>query len=432
MSHVIVGMSGGVDSSVAAAKLLEDGHRVTGLFMKNWEEDDDREYCAAAQDLADAQAVCETLGIELKTVNFSHEYWDRVFRIFLQEYTNGRTPNPDIVCNKQIKFREFLQWALHLGAERIATGHYARVQEQDQVQLLRKGRDPAKDQSYFLHTLDQWALRHSCFPLGEMRKETVRAMAKKLALPVHDKKDSTGICFIGERRFVDFLERFVPSRPGPIETLEGEVAGQHRGACFYTIGQRHGLGIGGQGEPWYVVDKDVERNIVYVVQGRDHPALTRQVVTAEQLHWVSGYAPALPLVCGAKIRYRQEDQSCVVHMDGANGARVRFNQPQWAVAPGQSIVFYRDDVCIGGGIIRSSPQYAGRRMELNPLSAVSPLDGRYHEKTAPLRFHFSEFGLLRARVEVEVKWLLHLSQQQAIPEVAGFSDRAHHHPEIDH
>ena len=354
MSHVIVGMSGGVDSSVAAAKLLEDGHRVTGLFMKNWEEDDDREYCAAAQDLADAQAVCETLGIELKTVNFSHEYWDRVFRIFLQEYTNGRTPNPDIVCNKEIKFKEFLQWALHLGAERIATGHYARVQEQDQVRLLRKGRDPSRDQSYFLHTLDQWALRHSCFPVGEMRKETVRAMAKKLALPVHDKKDSTGICFIGERRFADFLERFVPSRPGRIETLEGEVAGQHRGACFYTIGQRHGLGIGGQGEPWYVVDKDVERNIVYVAQGRDHPALTRQVVIAEQLHWVSGCAPALPLAYGAKIRYRQEDQPCVALMDGANCARVRFNQPQWAVAPGQSIVFYRDDVCIGGGIIRSA------------------------------------------------------------------------------
>ncbi len=354
MSNVIVGMSGGVDSSVAAAKLLEDGHLVTGLFMKNWEEDDDLEYCAAAEDLADAKAVCEMLGIELKTVNFSHEYWDRVFRTFLDEYRNGRTPNPDIVCNKEIKFKEFLQWAMYLGAEFIATGHYVRLGKQNHVRLLRKGRDREKDQSYFLHTLDQQALCHSHFPVGEMHKEAVREMAEKLALPVHDKKDSTGICFIGERRFADFLERFLPSRPGPAETLEGDVVGRHRGACFYTIGQRQGLGIGGEGEPWYVVDKDVKRNIVYVVQGRNHPALTRQVVIAEQLHWVAGSLPALPLVCNAKIRYRQEDQPCVVYRAGVDCARVEFEQPQWAVTPGQSIVFYQDDVCIGGGIIRAA------------------------------------------------------------------------------
>ncbi len=354
MSNVIVGMSGGVDSSVAAAKLLEDGHRVTGLFMKNWEEDDDQEYCAAAEDLADAQAVCETLGIKLKTVNFSHEYWDRVFRTFLDEYRSGRTPNPDVVCNKEIKFKEFLQWAMHLGAEFIATGHYVRLGKRNHVRLLIKGRDRDKDQSYFLHTLDQRALSHSHFPVGEMHKEAVRETARKLALPVHDKKDSTGICFIGERRFADFLERFLPARPGQIKTLEGDTVGQHRGACFYTIGQRQGLGIGGEGEPWYVVDKDVERNIVHVVQGRNHPALTREVVIAEQLHWVAGSPPALPLECSAKIRYRQEDQSCVVYMTGADRARVGFSQPQWAVTPGQSIVFYQDDVCIGGGIIREA------------------------------------------------------------------------------
>ena len=353
-SNVIVGMSGGVDSSVAAAKLLEEGHRVTGLFMKNWEEDDDREYCAAAEDLADAQAVCEILGIELKTVNFSHEYWERVFRTFLDEYRNGRTPNPDIVCNKEIKFKEFLQWAMHLGAEFIATGHYARLEKQNHVRLLRKGRDREKDQSYFLHTLDQRALCHARFPVGEMHKEAVREMARKLALPVHDKKDSVGICFIGERRFADFLERFLPSRPGPTETLEGDVIGRHRGACFYTIGQRQGLGIGGEGEPWYVVDKDVERNIVHVVQGRNHPALTRKVVIAEQLHWVAGSPPALPLVCSAKIRYRQEDQQCVICVPGADHTRVEFDQPQWAVTPGQSIVFYQNDICIGGGIIRAA------------------------------------------------------------------------------
>ncbi len=370
MGNVIVGMSGGVDSSVAAAKLLEDGHQVTGLFMKNWEEDDDQEYCAATEDLADAQDVCETLGIELKTVNFSHEYWNRVFQIFLDEYRNGRTPNPDIVCNKEIKFKEFLQWAMHLGADFIATGHYARLIKQDNVWLLRKGRDVEKDQSYFLHTLDQQALRHANFPIGEMHKGAVREMAKKLGLPVHDKKDSTGICFIGERRFADFLGRYLPSRPGPIETLEGDVIGRHRGACFYTVGQRHGLGIGGEGEPWYVVDKDVNRNVVTVVQGRNHRALAQKTVLVEQLHWVTGSPPALPLVCSAKIRYRQDDRQCVICMPGATCTRVEFDQPQWAVTPGQSIVFYQDDVCIGGGIIRAAQYMKEGEREDNRVFAA--------------------------------------------------------------
>ena len=354
MSNVIIGMSGGVDSSVAAAKLIEDGHRVTGLFMKNWEEDDDEEYCSAAEDLADAEAVCKVLDIELKTINFSHEYWNRVFQLFIEEYRNGRTPNPDVVCNKEIKFKEFLDWAIHLGADFIATGHYARLDKKNHRHLLRKGRDQEKDQSYFLHTLDQEALGNASFPIGEMRKEAVRDMAKKLNLPTHDKKDSTGICFIGERRFADFLSRFLPSQPGPIKTLEGEQIGEHQGAYFYTIGQRQGLGIGGEGEPWYVAEKDVKRNIVYVVQGRDNESLLKKVTLAEQLHWISGIPPILPTLCKAKVRYRQEDQNCVISMIGPNYTRIEFNEPQWAVTPGQSIVFYQDDVCIGGGIIKSA------------------------------------------------------------------------------
>ena len=354
MNNVIVGMSGGVDSSVAAAKLIQDGHKVTGLFMKNWEEDDDAEYCAAAEDLADAEEVCKTLDIELKTVNFSHEYWTRVFQLFLEEYRSGRTPNPDIVCNKEIKFKEFLNWAIHLGADYIATGHYARLDKHNRNYLLRKGRDNAKDQSYFLHTLDQEALSHASFPIGEMKKSEVREAAKNLSLPTHDKKDSTGICFIGERRFSDFLSRFLPSQKGQIKTLDGETVGEHKGAYYYTIGQRHGLGIGGDGDPWYVTEKDVRRNIVYVVQGHDHPALMKKVVQAEQLHWITGQPPVLPMNCKAKTRYRQDEQSCVVSMIGPNYTRIEFDHPQWAVAPGQSIVFYQDDVCVGGGIIRAA------------------------------------------------------------------------------
>ena len=347
-------MSGGVDSSVAAARLIEQGHKVTGLFMKNWEEDDDEEYCSAAEDLADAEEVCNLLGIELKTINFSHEYWNRVFQLFLEEYRSGRTPNPDVVCNKEIKFKEFLNWAMYLGADFIATGHYARIEKQNRHYMIKKGVDKSKDQSYFLHTLDQDALRHANFPLGEIEKEQVREQAKDLALPIHDKKDSTGICFIGERRFSDFLARFLPSQSGKIKTLDGETIGEHRGAYYYTIGQRQGLGIGGEGEAWYVAEKDVKRNIVYVVQGHDHPALMKKIVLAEQLHWITGIPPILPTNCKAKTRYRQDEQNCVISMIGLNYTRVEFDYPQWAVTPGQSIVFYVDDMCLGGGIIRSA------------------------------------------------------------------------------
>lgn len=360
MNNVIVGMSGGVDSSVAAAKLIEEGHRVTGLFMKNWEEDDDEAYCAAAEDLADTEEVCKVLGIELKTINFSHEYWTRVFQLFLEEYRQGRTPNPDIVCNKEIKFKEFLNWAIHLGADYIATGHYARLDKKNRNYQLRKGRDNNKDQSYFLHTLDQEALSQASFPIGEMKKEQVRQVAKNMGLPIHDKKDSTGICFIGERRFSDFLSRFLPSQPGQIKTLEGETVGEHRGAYYYTIGQRQGLGIGGDGEPWYVAEKDVKRNIVYVVQGHDHSALMKQVVHAETLHWINGVPPILPLNCKAKTRYRQDEQLCTISMVGPNYTRIQFDHPQWAITPGQSIVFYQDDVCIGGGIIKSAQDLSAR------------------------------------------------------------------------
>jgi tRNA-specific 2-thiouridylase len=347
-------MSGGVDSSVAAAKLVEEGHKVTGLFMKNWEEDDDANYCSAAEDLADTEAVCKLLEIELKTVNFSHEYWTRVFQLFLEEYRRGRTPNPDIVCNKEIKFKEFLNWAMHLGADYIATGHYARLDKQNRNYLLRKGRDNKKDQSYFLHTLDQEALSYASFPIGEMKKDQVRQVAKKLSLPIHDKKDSTGICFIGERRFSDFLSRFLPSQPGQIKTLDGQTIGEHQGAYYYTIGQRQGLGIGGDGEPWYVTEKDVKRNVVYVVQGHDHSALMKKIVHAEQLHWITGAPPILPLNCKAKTRYRQEEQNCTISMIGPNYAKIEFDYPQWAITPGQSIVFYSDDICIGGGVIQSA------------------------------------------------------------------------------
>lgn len=347
-------MSGGVDSSVAAARLIEDGHNVTGLFMKNWEEDDDEEYCATAQDLADTEEVCSQLGIKLKTINFSHEYWTRVFQLFLEEYRAGRTPNPDVVCNKEIKFREFLDWAIHLGADFIATGHYARLEKRNHYYLLRKARDNNKDQSYFLHTLGQEALRRVAFPIGEMRKEQVRARAKKLALPTHDKKDSTGICFIGERRFSDFLRRFLSPRRGKIKTLQGTTIGQHQGAYYYTIGQRQGLGIGGDGDAWYVAEKDVKRNIVYVVQGREHPALMKKVVHAENMHWITGLPPILPARCKAKTRYRQDEQACLISMIGINYTRIEFDQPQWAVTPGQSIVIYKGDICVGGGIIKSA------------------------------------------------------------------------------
>ncbi len=352
---VIVGLSGGVDSAVAALLLLEQGYEVEALFMKNWDDDDDAEYCAAAVDLEDAQKVCERLQIPLHKISFSAEYWDRVFAYFLEEYRNGRTPNPDVMCNQEIKFRAFLDYALHLGAARIATGHYAQLRpEGDGVQLC-KGADADKDQSYFLYRVDQAALRRSLFPLGQLPKPEVRRMAEHAGFANHAKKDSTGICFIGERKFKDFLARYLPAKPGDIRSLEGELLGQHQGLMYHTIGQRQGLGIGGvqgKGEaPWYVVDKDLPANVLLVAQGKQHPSLFHQHLHASQLHWISGMPPSSPYTCSARIRYRQQDQACHIETLDEGGCRVRFDAPQRAITPGQSIVFYQGDVCLGGGII---------------------------------------------------------------------------------
>lgn len=356
--YVIVGLSGGVDSSVAALLLLQQGYRVEGLFMKNWEEDDDQEYCAAAVDLADARAVCATLGIPLHTVNFSAEYWERVFSHFLAEYGAGRTPNPDILCNKEIKFRAFLDHAVRLGADAIATGHYARVDTENGVYRLRKGLDPDKDQSYFLYTLQQEQLSRTLFPVGELRKSTVRQLAQEHGLITHAKKDSTGICFIGERRFKDFLARYLPARPGEMHTPAGELVGRHDGLMYYTLGQRQGLGIGGRKEhgeaAWYVVGKDVTSNVLLVDQGHDHPLLFSRALEAGQLHWVAGGPPPLPHRCQAKVRYRQGDQPCTITALDAGRCRVSFDQAQRAVTPGQSVVCYDGDVCLGGGIIEQT------------------------------------------------------------------------------
>jgi len=351
----MVGLSGGVDSSVAALMLLEQGHEVEALFMKNWEEDDTQGYCAAAEDLADAEAVCERLGIRLHTVNFAAEYWDRVFEYFLSEYAAGRTPNPDVMCNREIKFRAFLDHALDLGAQRIATGHYARVRAGAGHCRLLTGVDEGKDQSYFLYTVSQRALARTLFPLGGLRKPQVRAQARAAGLPTHAKKDSTGICFIGERRFRDFLARYLPARSGPITTPEGRILGEHNGLMFYTLGQRQGLGIGGlrgAGEaPWYVAAKDLEHNRLIVVQGHDHPALFNDRLRATQVHWLTEAPPAEPFRCTAKVRYRQRAQTCTVTSRGAAAVELHFDRPQRAVTPGQSLVLYRGEECLGGGII---------------------------------------------------------------------------------
>ncbi len=350
--RVIIGMSGGVDSAVAAHLLKEAGHEVTALFMKNWEEDDETEYCAAEEDLAFAEQVCKILSIPLRTINFSHEYWERVFSNFLSEHQAGRTPNPDILCNKEIKFKEFLEFANSLGADFIATGHYVRKARQRHKQSLLKGVDPNKDQSYFLYTLPQNALRRSIFPLGELHKDEVRKIAHDLGFSNYDRKDSTGICFIGERKFRQFLSVYLPPKPGEIRTLdEDETIGKHDGLMYYTIGQRQGLAIGGAGDAWYVADKDLSRKILYVVQGRDHPYLLRSHVYANQTHWIGESPPHVPFPCRAKIRYRQEVQPCSLTRVGNDTAKVEFENPQWAVTPGQSIVLYDQDSCIGGGII---------------------------------------------------------------------------------
>lgn len=356
--RIIVGMSGGVDSSVAALLLLEQGWQVEGLFMKNWDEDDNEEYCTAAQDLADAQAVCDKIGIKLHTVNFASEYWDRVFENFLTEYQAGRTPNPDILCNKEIKFKAFLDYALTLGADMIATGHYTRrINNEGSYQLL-KGKDPDKDQSYFVYTLGQQQLAHSLFPVGDLPKTEVRQIAAKADLVTHNKKDSTGICFIGERRFKEFLSRYLPAQPGNIETVDGHVIGRHDGLMYYTLGQRKGIGIGGlkdsDEQPWYVVKKDLVRNVLIIGQGIDHPLLYTHHLTCNALSWVAGTSPAIVFECQAKTRYRQPDQACKVELKQDGSARVFFIQPQRAVTPGQSVVFYEGDICLGGGIIQSN------------------------------------------------------------------------------
>jgi len=354
---VMVGLSGGVDSAVAASLLLEQGYRVDGLFMKNWDEDDEPGYCPAEQDLADARAVAAILGIKLHTVSFSSEYWDRVFAYFLDEYRAGRTPNPDILCNQEIKFKAFLDYALGLGAGAIATGHYARVDGSHNQRRLLKGSDSNKDQSYFLHRLNQRALNHSLFPLGELHKPAVRRIAEEHGFPNAGKKDSTGICFIGERKFRDFLARYLPAQPGDIISVDGERLGRHQGLMFHTIGQRQGLGIGGirdtSGEPWYVVDKRLATNQLVVAQGKHHPALLKRTLQAGDLHWISGRAPSPPLACQARIRYRQAVQACTLATLDDGSARVDFDVPQRAVTPGQAVVFYDGDVCLGGGTIQS-------------------------------------------------------------------------------
>ncbi len=356
MAKIIVGMSGGVDSSVAALLLKRQGHEVSGLFMKNWEDDDTEDYCSSRQDLIDATAAADVIGIELEAVNFAAEYRERVFADFLAEYRAGRTPNPDVLCNAEIKFKAFLDHAMKLGADRIATGHYAQVREFLGEHQLLKAEDGTKDQSYFLYRLNQQQLAKSLFPLGEIYKRDVRKIAAAAGLPNHAKKDSTGICFIGERRFREFLARYLPKQPGEIRRLDDErVIGQHEGLAYYTLGQREGLGIGGvkdaPEEPWFVAAKDMEKNVLYVVQGHEHPALQSARLTAAQLSWISPHPPRTHWVYAAKTRYRMPDAACDIEMlDGAR-CEVAFATPQWAVTPGQSVVLYESRVCLGGGII---------------------------------------------------------------------------------
>ncbi len=354
--RIIVGLSGGVDSAVAAHRLLEQGHAVEALFMKNWEEDDRAGYCAAAEDLADAKAVAERLGIRLHTVNFATEYWDHVFETFLSEYRALRTPNPDVLCNKEIKFAAFLDHALGLGADGIATGHYARIEHDDRGYHLCRCADEDKDQTYFLHLLNQSQLARAVFPLHDLTKPQVRAIARELGLSNAAKKDSTGICFIGERRFRDFLAQYLPRESGPIETPDGVQLGEHQGLAYYTLGQRQGLGVGGVAGgrelPWYVAAKDTARNTLILVQDSQHPLLMSPGLDTLTPHWIAGQAPgATPFRCQCRLRHRQPLQDCEILSADPSGCRVRFSEPQRAVTPGQSIVFYHGDECLGGAVI---------------------------------------------------------------------------------
>ena len=354
---IVVGVSGGVDSSVAALLLQKAGHCVSGMFMQNWEEDERFGECHAERDRADALRVCATLGIPFHARNFAADYWDRVFEHFLAEYRNGRTPNPDVLCNREIKFKTFLDNARALGAERIATGHYARTDRIDGRHRLLRGRDENKDQSYFLYTLGQAQLAATLFPVGELPKPEVRLLAREAGLVTHDKKDSTGICFIGERDFREFLGRYIPAQRGELRTPDGRALGEHDGVMYYTLGQRGGLGIGGRrgadGTPWYVVGKDVAANVLYAAQGNENAWLNSTRVSASELSWVAGTAPSVEFRCTAKARYRQADQACSVKICD-NGCIVDFATAQRAVTPGQSVVFYSGDECLGGGIIEAT------------------------------------------------------------------------------
>ena len=360
-TKVIVGMSGGVDSSVTALLLKQQGYVVEGLFMKNWDEDDGTEYCTAQQDMSDAQSVADMLKIPLHSVNFASEYWDDVFQIFLQEYKSGRTPNPDILCNKEIKFKVFLDYAELLGGDYIATGHYARTSTKNGRTYLLKGIDDSKDQSYFLHAVNEAAFSRTLFPIGEMKKTEVRKIAEEYGLITAKKKDSTGICFIGERRFKDFLEQYLPGQPGNIESSDGDIIGQHSGLMYYTLGQRQGLGVGGlktsDDNPWYVSGKDLSRNTLIAVQGGSHPLLFSDSLKVSELHWINGLPEEIiknentDFSCQAKTRYRQDDQQCqVIKTEG--GYLMKFNTPQRSLTPGQSVVLYRDSICLGGGVIK--------------------------------------------------------------------------------
>jgi tRNA-uridine 2-sulfurtransferase len=353
--RVVVGMSGGVDSSVTALLLKQQGFDVVGLFMKNWEDDDSEEYCPSRQDLIDAVSVADRIGIDIEAVNFSKEYKDKVFANFLGEYQAGRTPNPDILCNSEIKFRAFLDHALGLGADLIATGHYARVREVDGLFQLLKAEDGGKDQSYFLYRLNQEQLSRTLFPLGGLYKREVREIARKAGLSTSEKKDSTGICFIGERPFREFLNRYLPRQPGEMRTPQGKTVGRHEGLMYYTLGQRQGLGIGGgregTGEPWFVAGKDMQNNVLIVVQGHGHPLLLSDSLRATDLHWIAGHDPRTHWVYAAKTRYRQPDAPCEIDSLDAGQCEIKFAESQWAVTPGQSVVVYESNVCLGGGII---------------------------------------------------------------------------------